>query len=86
MQDIAVGTVLMELGGAKSGRLASLDAGYGFPLLCVTATYAEEFQRIRKLMECFAGSRIRLDSKLSIDNALPHFNPSPTSPSLSNPA
>lgn len=28
VQDIAVGTVLMELGGAKSGRLASLDAGY----------------------------------------------------------
>ena len=27
VQDIAVGTVLMELGGAKSGRLASLDAG-----------------------------------------------------------
>lgn len=28
VQDIAVGTVLMELGGAKSGRLASLHAGY----------------------------------------------------------
>ncbi|KAL8280997.1 hypothetical protein RQP46_006676 [Phenoliferia psychrophenolica] len=28
VQDIAVGTVLMELGGAKSGRLASLDAGF----------------------------------------------------------
>lgn len=27
VQDIHVGTVLMELGGAKSGRLASLDAG-----------------------------------------------------------
>lgn len=27
IQDIVVGTVLMELGGAKSGRLASLDAG-----------------------------------------------------------
>ncbi|KAM0755985.1 thiolase [Meredithblackwellia eburnea MCA 4105] len=28
VQDIHVGTVLMELGGAKSGRLASLDAGF----------------------------------------------------------
>lgn len=28
VQDIAVGTVLMELGGAKSGRLASLHAGF----------------------------------------------------------
>ncbi|KAK4704816.1 acetyl-CoA C-acetyltransferase, partial [Phenoliferia sp. Uapishka_3] len=28
VQDMAVGTVLMELGGAKSGRLASLDAGF----------------------------------------------------------
>lgn len=28
VQDIHNGTVLMELGGAKSGRLASLDAGY----------------------------------------------------------
>lgn len=27
VQDIHTGTVLMELGGAKSGRLASLDAG-----------------------------------------------------------
>ena len=27
VQDIHNGTVLMELGGAKSGRLASLDAG-----------------------------------------------------------
>ncbi|KAH0445392.1 hypothetical protein IEQ34_025522 [Dendrobium chrysotoxum] len=28
VEDIAVGTVLMELGGAKSGRLASLHAGF----------------------------------------------------------
>ncbi|ORY40625.1 putative acetyl-CoA C-acyltransferase precursor [Leucosporidium creatinivorum] len=28
IQDIHTGTVLMELGGAKSGRLASLDAGF----------------------------------------------------------
>ncbi|KAK4058853.1 hypothetical protein OIO90_000299 [Microbotryomycetes sp. JL221] len=28
VEDIHVGTVLMELGGAKSGRLASLDAGF----------------------------------------------------------
>jgi acetyl-CoA acyltransferase 1 len=27
VEDIHAGTVLMELGGAKSGRLASLDAG-----------------------------------------------------------
>lgn len=27
IQDIIMGTVLMELGGAKSGRLAALDAG-----------------------------------------------------------
>lgn len=27
VQDIVAGTVLMELGGAKSGRLASLHAG-----------------------------------------------------------
>lgn len=27
VQDIHTGTVLMELGGAKSGRLASLHAG-----------------------------------------------------------
>lgn len=27
VQDIHNGTVLMELGGAKSGRLAALDAG-----------------------------------------------------------
>lgn len=27
VQDIHTGTVLMELGGAKSGRLAALDAG-----------------------------------------------------------
>lgn len=27
VEDIAVGTVLMELGGAKAGRLAALDAG-----------------------------------------------------------
>ncbi|OAV99431.1 hypothetical protein PTTG_04510 [Puccinia triticina 1-1 BBBD Race 1] len=30
VQDIAVGTVLMELGGAKSGRLAALHAGYPY--------------------------------------------------------
>lgn len=28
VKDINVGTVLMELGGAKSGRLAALHAGY----------------------------------------------------------
>lgn len=28
VKDIHNGTVLMELGGAKSGRLAALDAGY----------------------------------------------------------
>lgn len=27
VDDVAVGTVLMELGGAKAGRLAALDAG-----------------------------------------------------------
>jgi acetyl-CoA acyltransferase 1 len=35
VQDIHNGTVLMELGGAKSGRLASLDAG-SVPLLLST--------------------------------------------------
>jgi len=30
VQDIAVGTVLMELGGAKSGRLAALHAGFPY--------------------------------------------------------
>lgn len=31
VEDIHAGTVLMELGGAKSGRLASLDAGFVLP-------------------------------------------------------
>lgn len=32
VEDIHNGNVLMELGGAKSGRLASLDAGYVHPV------------------------------------------------------
>ena len=71
VKDIHNGTVLMELGGAKSGRLAALDAGYAACLMVSVSLHPDGASP--------AASPSRPVSSLSTGNAPRLCSPSPTS-------
>ena len=78
VEDIHNGNVLMELGGAKSGRLASLDAGYDQWTLPSLARLADN-----RVISSNIDSLSFRDSNPSTDSALLRFKPSRISPSRS---